>query len=523
MAAPLHFDATTKGNHHERDAIENAKSESEYHLSGEAEHGKLPCSSQQLERRALWKLDLTIIPIVAMFYFLSFLDRSNLGNARIAGLQKSLHLSDNQYSIALTVTYIPYIMAEIPANLLLKKLGPNYFLPGIVTCWGLITTLQGFVRSYSGLIAVRFFLGLVEGGMFPAIVLYLSFFYTRRELQLRIALFFSSASLSGAFSGLLAYGIIRLDGRGDLAGWSWIFIIEGLFTFLWGVVSFFIFPASIESSKYLNHSEKALLKARLAKDRPMADETLERFSFTEVLASLKSPHVLINCVSLFMSGTVLYSLAYFQPTIVNSLGYSASRSQLMSVPPFVVAFAVMLFTAYISDKYCTRGLVTSGCALMGMIGFILFYVAAPDDTSLKYASLFISLPGVYSTIPPLSAWQSNNSEGHYRRASSIALGFIASNLGGILSTWIFPQSEKPGYRTGTLVGVSFCAGMILTVACNLIWLRTANRYKIVHREKLLKDYPTHDHSQSLHPENTSVRKKAWADLGDRHPDFKYTY
>ncbi|KAH9453467.1 hypothetical protein Pst134EA_024339 [Puccinia striiformis f. sp. tritici] len=518
MAHPFHSEATIKGSNPVPDP-NDIKSGSEKELAGQFEDGKL--SSERLERSALWKLDLTVIPIVAMFYFLSFLDRSNLGNARIAGLQSSLGLTDHQYSIALTVTYIPYIVAEIPANLLLKKLGPNYFLPGIVTCWGLITTLQGFVRSYSGLIAARFFLGLVEGGMFPAIVLYLSFFYTRRELQIRIALFFSAASLSGAFSGLLAYGIIRLDGTGDLPGWSWIFIIEGLFTFFWGVISFFIFPASIEANKYLKPSEKAILKARLARDRPMADDALDRFSFAEVLASLKSPHVLLNVVSLFMSGTVLYSQAYFQPTIVNSLGYSTSRSQLMSVPPFVVAFVVMIVTAYISDKYCTRGLVTIGCSLIGMIGFILFHVAHEDQTSLKYGSLFISLAGVYSTIPPLSAWQSNNSECHYRRASSIALGFIASNLGGILSTWMFPQSEKPGYRTGTLLSLAFCVGMVITVTCNLIWLKSANRSKIINREKILKDYPTHD--QLSHPENTRVRQQAWADLGDRHPDFKYTY
>ncbi|POW19198.1 hypothetical protein PSHT_04885 [Puccinia striiformis] len=464
MAHPFHSEATIKGSNPVPDP-NDIKSGSEKELAGQFEDGKL--SSERLERSALWKLDLTVIPIVAMFYFLSFLDRSNLGNARIAGLQSSLGRTDHQYSIALTVTYIPYIVAEIPANLLLKKLGPNYFLPGIVTCWGLITTLQGFVRSYSGLIAARFFLGLVEGGMFPAIVLYLSFFYTRRELQIRIALFFSAASLSGAFSGLLAYGIIRLDGTGDLPGWSWIFIIEGLFTFFWGVISFFIFPASIEANKYLKPSEKAILKARLARDCPMADDALDRFSFAEVLASLKSPHVLLNV----------------------------------------------------------------------MIGFILFHVAHEDQTSLKYGSLFISLAGVYSTIPPLSAWQSNNSECHYRRASSIALGFIASNLGGILSTWMFPQSEKPGYRTGTLLSLALafivsyltygCVGsiqlrrMVITVTCNLIWLKSANRSKIINREKILKDYPTHD--QLSHPENTRVRQQAWADLGDRHPDFKYTY
>lgn len=483
-----------------------------------------PSSSSSSERRALWKLDLSTIPILAMFYFLSFLDRANLGNARLAGLQTNLHLSDHDYSMALTVTYIPYILSELPANLLLKKLGPNLFLPGIVTIWGLITTMQGFVNSYSGLVAARFFLGLVEGGMFPAIVLYLSFFYTRRELQLRIALFFSAASLSGAFSGLLAYGIIRLDGKGNRPGWAWIFIIEGLFTFLWGIVSFFIFPASIDTNRYLTPSEKAILKERILRDRPTTEDQLERFSINEVIQAFKSPHVLINFVSLFMSGTALYSLAYFQPTIVHSLGYSESRSQLMSVPPFAVSFVVMLVTAYISDRYRSRGLVACGCAIMGMIGFVLFYVAEPDQNSLKYGSLFLSVSGVYSTIPPLSAWQSNNSEGHYRRACAIALGFVASNLGGILSTWLFPSSEKPRYRTGTLLSLCFCVGMVLTISLNLIWLKFANRRKRDHRETILSRYPnTHDSKLGEEVAPPDAEREAWMVLGDRHPDFEYTY
>ncbi|KAI8458816.1 major facilitator superfamily domain-containing protein, partial [Phakopsora pachyrhizi] len=470
------------------------------------------------ERKAVRKLDLTVIPILSMFYLLSFLDRSNLGNARVSGLQKSLGISDHEYSIALTVTYIPYIVAEIPASLVLKKIGPNVFLPTIVTIWGLITTLQGFVKNYHGLLAARFFLGLVEGGMFPAILLYLSSLYNRRELQLRIALCFAAASLSGAFSGLLAYLLIKLDGAGDLPGWAWIFIVEGLFTCIWGIISYFIFPASLETSKYLTHDQKTLLIERLAKDRCKNTMQSEKFSWGEVGKASKSVHVWINSLTIFMSGANLYSLAYFQPSIIKSLGYSESHTQLLSVPPFAVAFIVMLFTSYISDRYCARGFIACFCAFLGVVGFAIFYGAEVDQKSLKYFSLFLSVPGIYSAGPPLFAWQANNSEGHYRRATAIAIGSVAGNCGGILSTWLFPRSDSPRYHTGTIVNLIFSIGIIVFVAANRTWLMACNNQKSKCREKLLFEYES-DQTKS----STEKSDQAWKELGDKHPDFVYAY
>lgn len=471
------------------------------------------------EKQAVWKLDLAVVPIVSLFYFLSFLDRSNLGNARVAGLQESLGMSDYQYSVALTVTYIPYIMAELPANLYLKKVGPHIFLPTIVTIWGIITTLQGLITSYSGLIATRFFLGLVEGGLFPGIVLYLSTCYTRRELQLRIAFFFSAASLSGAFSGLLAYGLIRLDGAGGRPGWAWIFIVEGLFTILCGICGYFVIPATPTATRLLSVKQKEIILRRLASDTPTAALD-EQFSWWEVWASLKSPHVLFNVVTLFGSGTTLYSLAYFQPTIVNSLGYDSNRAQLMSVPPFAVAFVVMMATAYFSDRFEARGGTTCGGAILGLIGFIIFLASNPSQTKLKYGSLFLSVPGIYSIPPSLAAWLSNNSFGHYRKAVSIAIGFICTNLGGILSTWLFPNSESPQFRRATIINITFSSIIVIFTILNMCWLRYANVRKKTRRDKLLYGYQLDTSDAAVNSEE-SIR--AWKELGDQHPDFIYAY
>jgi len=149
----------------------------------------------------------------------------NIGNARVAGLQKDLNMTDFQYSLALTMTFVPYVIVEIPAALMVHRVGANILLPVMATLWGFITTLQGLVTSYSGLLAARFFLGLVEGGLIPGIVLVLSQFYKRDQIQLRFALFFTAASLTGALSGLLAPVILGMDGRAGYKGWQWIFIL----------------------------------------------------------------------------------------------------------------------------------------------------------------------------------------------------------------------------------------------------------------------------------------------------------
>jgi hypothetical protein len=128
----------------------------------------------RLERKTITKLDLLLVPSMSILYLLAFLDRTNVGNARVAGLQTDLKISDTQYQTALTVTYVPYILAELPSNLILNRIGPRVLLPTICILWGLVSSLQSQVNNYAGLLACRFFLGLVEGGLFPGIVLYLS-------------------------------------------------------------------------------------------------------------------------------------------------------------------------------------------------------------------------------------------------------------------------------------------------------------------------------------------------------------
>jgi len=336
-----------------------------------------------------------------MLYFLNFLDRSNIGNARAAGLQKDLLMSDREYSIALTVTYIPYVLWELPSNLLLKKLSPKILLPTYVFLWGLVTTLQGLVTTYSGLLACRFFLGLFEGGLLPGIMLYLSSFYPRHKLQVRVAVLFCTTSLAGAFSGLLAAAILHMDGIRGKPGWAWIFILEGTFTVVFALFSFFVVPTSPLTAKFLNEAERVALDAALKEDGSGDDEH-EPFSWSAIVSAFAAPQVLIMSIAFFFNGTTLFGLAYFAPSIVNSLGYSPARTQLITVPPYACSFVVNIFAAFLSDRYQQRGIVSIVLSLLAITGYAMYL--GSRDKHVMYVALFFQVTGVYGAAPALSAW-----------------------------------------------------------------------------------------------------------------------
>ncbi|KAF9230452.1 major facilitator superfamily domain-containing protein [Melanogaster broomeanus] len=189
----------------------------------------------------LWrKIDLRLLPIITLMYLLSFMDRGNIGNAKLDGLMTQLNLTGNKYNIALTMYFIPYSLLEFPSNLAIQVIRPSRWLPALVVLWGLCTMLMGFVKTYPQLVGVRVCLGAAEAGLYPGVAYYLTLWYPKYMYQYRFAMFTGAATMAGAFSGLLAFAINFMNGDGGLEGWSWIFVLEGLATVLVGLVAAFV-------------------------------------------------------------------------------------------------------------------------------------------------------------------------------------------------------------------------------------------------------------------------------------------
>ncbi|KAJ4375151.1 hypothetical protein N0V83_002235 [Neocucurbitaria cava] len=213
----------------------------------------------EIEKRVRRKLDYHIVPLVAALYLLAFLDRSNIGNARIAGMEEDLDLDSASYTWLLTIFYISYITFSFLA-IGWKVVPPHIWAAGCVFCWGLVSTVQSAIHSWAAMMALRFFMGVAEIAYGPGIPFLLSFFYLRHELGLRAGLFLSAAPLANTFAGALAYGIT--SGNPSFAKWRVLFLVEGLPTILMAAVAWFFLPDSPEKARFLTEEEKVVARAR---------------------------------------------------------------------------------------------------------------------------------------------------------------------------------------------------------------------------------------------------------------------
>lgn len=287
---------------------DNAKEEYVDYVPGTEDQHTVPDIDPQAVKKLLWKLDMRLVPMLGLLFLLAFIDRINIGNARIQGLEKDLNMTGTDYSIALFMFFIPYILLEVPSNMLLKNVRPSIYLPSSMIGWGIVTICQGVTASFGGLVACRVLIGVFEAGFYPGCVYLLSMFYRRYELQKRLNIFFSFSVIAGAFSGLFAYGVAHMDGIGGYAGWRWIFIIEGIMTVVAAAFGYLVIPDWPETSKFLHADERRLLIRILAADR--ANTSMNRIDRATVLRVFKD-------IKLYL-GYVVAVIQVFSPQPSNS-------------------------------------------------------------------------------------------------------------------------------------------------------------------------------------------------------------
>ncbi|KAL3456274.1 major facilitator superfamily domain-containing protein [Aspergillus heterothallicus] len=448
--------------------------------------------------RILRKVDYRVIPILAIFYLLSFLDRGSIGNANIQGLSEDLGLVGHQYNWCLTVFFFPYSFFEPVSNLMLVRLKPSIWLPTIVTAWGIVMTLTGIVQNYSGLLAARFFLGLTEAGLFPGLAFYVSLWYPRANAQFRLALIFASASMAGAFSGLLAYLIVKMDGVGGLEGWRWIFLLEGMLTVIVAVAAFWLVWDDPKCATFLTDDEKEILLANLS--HTAAGHTANTQSSNEHSSHWKQ----VKAAILDWQATAVYALSLFLPTIIKGLGYSAAIAQLLTIPVYAAATISCIAVGYYADKTGKRSLFTIACYLIILVGYIIVVAPLRFIPGLIYAGCFIAACGMYPAIPGLLALASNNWAPDAKRAVGIAIQIGVGSMGGAAASNFYRSSDSPRYRLGHSLVLTFTALGLLT---------TVSYYIICKRLNAKRDAAeTSEHGYS---------EEELLSMGDKAPTFRY--
>ncbi|KAL2868771.1 major facilitator superfamily domain-containing protein [Aspergillus lucknowensis] len=456
----------------------------------------------KVDRALVWKLDLKLIPWLSLLYLISFLDRTNIGNAKLADLQEDLSMTDGQYNAALTIFFVSYSVFEPLTNVLLKRLRPSVFIPIIMVLWGVCMMCMGFVNNWSGLMAVRWFLGLTEAGLFPGVGYFLSCWYKRSEFGVRMAIFFSAAALAGSFGGLLAAAIALMDDVGGKAGWAWIFILEGLATIVIGVLSFWMVYDFPDEAKFLSEDDRKRVLRRLAVDQQASAEH-EQFKMAYFWNSLKDWKTYTGMIIYMGADGSLYAFSLFVPTIINQLKIHA---QLLSVPPYAAAAIMTVAIGFIADRTRQRGICNILVSILGITGFSMLLGA--KSAGARYAGTFLGAMGIYPAIANTISWTSNNVEGVYKRG--VTLGFVIGwgNLNGIVSSNIYRGKDKPDYYPGH--------GTVLAYLVLFQFGGSIVQYLLLRKENGKRRRGERDHwVEGLSQNEISF-------LGDKRPDFIYT-
>ncbi|KAF1837178.1 MFS general substrate transporter [Decorospora gaudefroyi] len=430
------------------------------------------------QRKIIHKIDRRLITVAGIIYMNSLMDRSNLPNANIAGMDVDLNLIGMRYNIISLVFFVTYVIFQPPATLLTRKIGPRTFLSSICLAWGIVMVGFSFVNEWWELVPLRLVLGLFEAGYFPGAVYLISTWYSRYDMQKRYAGFYGLGLVASGFSGILAFGLQQLDGRGGLEGWRWIFLVFGLLTVAAGLLGFAFlvdFPDRAQHKKYrgfVNSEEIGFILRRINKDRSDASE--EPWNFRKWAASGKDWKIWIFGLQFFCFTTQAYALAYFLPIILRgTLGFGVGESQLLTAPPYAFAGILMIACAWLGDKMHKRGPLIVFLAVLGLIGLCLLRWTTPPG--VRYFGIFLLAGSCNSGIPCVMAYQANNIRGQWKRAFASATLVGAGGIGGIAGSTVFRSQDLPHFT----LGISFCIGccilLMLTVLMNTIIFTARNK------------------------------------------------
>ncbi|KAK3072726.1 hypothetical protein LTR53_006308 [Teratosphaeriaceae sp. CCFEE 6253] len=413
---------------------------------------------------------------------------------------------------------------------------PSRWIAILMFCWGVVMTLMGIVSNRNGLYAARFFLGVAESGFFPAATYLLTIWYKRYEVQKRMAVFYTAASLSGAFSGLLAFGIEHMEGINGLGGWQWyvstsarIFILEGLVPVALSLIIWKLLPDSPETASFLTEREREIIVNRLVMETGSGHGRVtnsDKINRKLILAAFKEPRIW----GAWGNTIGTYGFTATVPTIIEELGYSSANAQLLSIPIYVFAMLMVLIFAFWSEKVQQRSpFIMAGFAIAA-VGFIgQLAIPHPGLPGLSYGFLFPVAAGLYcpfiqivtwigeyrrevwSVVRSLTSRLGNNLAPSSKRAVGMALLISVGNFGGIAGSNIFIAKQKPKYPAGfgTGLGISIAAIIMAFV------LRLSCRRENERRRKMIEE------------EGEDAIRARYGDqqlleMGDKSPFFIYT-
>ncbi|EJC98223.1 MFS general substrate transporter [Fomitiporia mediterranea MF3/22] len=435
------------------------------------------------ERKLVRKLDKRILPIICLMYLFAFLDRSNLGNARLQGLpEDTLHgdPTGKLYNWVFSAFFFSYILCQVPLVITSKFFPPRRWLGLAVIGWGICSTLMATGFNFTGLFIDRVMLGAFEAASGPIIPLYLSYFYTKHEIGLRLAYYQTFSAIAGVCGGFIAFGIQNANIA--IANWRLLFIVEGVPGMLMGVIALFALPDRPEMTHFFTEDERRLAMER--RTRSISGDVGFTVNKSHIRAGFKDWRVYIGGVVFFGINCSFASISAFLPTIIKTFGFTNALAQLLTVPPYAVAAIVMILTSYTSDRIQNRGLLMSVANAVCAIGYLILLVERTNQ-HVRYFAVFCITSGVFAAIGLIIAWYAHNLGSETKRATGIPLFMAIGQCGSILGSQIFPSTEGPLYIRGFAVtcGLEFLAAICSFVLSISYFLDNRRRDRLYGKPK----------------------------------------
>ncbi|KAF3767306.1 MFS general substrate transporter [Cryphonectria parasitica EP155] len=422
-----------------------------------------------VEKKLRKKIDFRIMPLTVLIYLMNYIDRNNYAAARLQGLQDDLGMTDNQYQIGLSTLFVGYVLMQVPSNALLNYVGrPSIYIGFFTTIWGLVSALTSQVQSPGGIIAARFVLGFVEAPFFAGILFYLSKWYTKEELSLRMAIFYSGSLVSGAFGNLIAAGILNgLAGKRGYAAWQWLYIMEGSITIFFGLLLMLVLPDFPDTWNSLSDEERRVANRRLAIEAAEADidEKHGMSHLRGIKLALQDPKTYLLAVA-YHGQTGAAGIQNYFPTLTETVTPNHIDALLLCAPPYLFMVIWSFAHSRVSDHLKKRFWFFVYPIPVTIVGFILFMTTS--SFGARYFSLFLQV-FVFAMNGTLYAWISSSiPRPPAKRAAAFAFINSVGNAASIWTPFTYREQDAPYYRPalGVCIGlqcIAFACALALRV------------------------------------------------------------
>ncbi|GHC96195.1 MFS transporter [Streptomyces violarus] len=379
------------------------------------------------ENAVFRKVVRRIVPFLVLCYVVSYLDRVNVGFAKLQ-MSDDLGFSEAAYGLGAGLFFIGYFLFEVPSNLMLQRVGARTWIARIMISWGLVSASFVFVSNEATFYVLRFLLGAAEAGFYPGVILYCTYWFPSQRRARVIAMFMSAIPVAGIFGNPLSGWIMdRFQGVKGWQGWQWMFLLEAIPAVLIGVATLFYLDNSVRAAKWLTDEEKDVVERAIAEDA--AHQTVHG----RVWDAFREPKVWLMCLIYFCFVMGQYALTFWMPTFIESTGIEGSLAiGALSAVPFLAALVTMNVLGRSADKRRERRWHLVVPSLMGAVGFSLAAGWA-GSTALSLVALSVAAAGVLTCAPLF--WSLPTA---FLGGTAAAVGLAAINSVGNLAGFVSP-------------------------------------------------------------------------------------